>query len=378
VIPAVLRISCCTLILVSAQAWAEPAAPHGEASVEVSVSGTDNRVEGARGTIEEVLAPMEVHLAVLHIAPFEPQDVIDEAVRPDSQALARIWIDLCSETLAAVYLVDSARGRVLVRQIELEGGVLDVVALEEIRQIVGASVEALLSGHAVGVPTEDAAESLGLASQAEDSEPEDPRDAPPPEPDQPEPTEPRQDRNEAIDLEVGVAYGFDIWSGEAAPLSGPSAWMGLVLPTLTLRPAVGLGLGYRLPAEVLGQGAGVRLDHFGLSLLLSVEVLSRGLVSLRVGLGPALALVRVEPVQAPPDVGMILGDSRLEASLALRAAAELRVRIAGPVSFFACLTVDTQISRVTYVIDRGDAEETLIAPWPVWAGLGFGLTVEVG
>lgn len=133
--------------------------------VLTAATANGEQMNGLEAAVRDAVASAGLLVVASRVARIDLFDVLNAGppgtAAPD-QALpvARLWIEAAAGSPASLYLTDGARRRVYVRQVPLEGGQLDRVALESIALVVGSSVNALVAGREIGVSREAFAQSV--------------------------------------------------------------------------------------------------------------------------------------------------------------------------------------------------------------------------
>lgn len=117
--------------------------------------------EAAAATHVQVVSARVAKITVADALAAGPSDTPDQTM-----PIARLWIDAASGSPITLYLTDGARQRLYVRQVPLESGALDRVALESITFIVGSSLDALIAGREIGVSREAFAKNVAPVPSA--------------------------------------------------------------------------------------------------------------------------------------------------------------------------------------------------------------------
>jgi len=229
--------------------------------------------------VNEAAAAARAQVVATRVAKITIADAL-AAAPPDSQPpeqttpLARLWIDATSGSLITLYLTDGARQRLYVRQIPLEDGTLDRVALESITFIVGSSLDALIAGREIGVSRDAFAQDVAAA--------------PPPSPPvaipaAPPPPEPRR----AI-----LSIGYELVRAAPVPLQHRVViayqWYGR-------RVRAGGAAFVAAPQTIAGDPAGAQLLTGGLIVSAGAHWLVARALHLTAGAGAGIEAVRVEP-----------------------------------------------------------------------------------
>jgi hypothetical protein len=293
---------------------------------------------------------------------FRPRDVFAAG---EHAALARIWLDLRQGTQAVLYVVDDAHDRFLVRVVPLDAG-YDEVACESVGTIVQSSVEALLAGATVGV-TRQAAEAQ--VSELEGSEPA----AAQPEPAKPPPArapapEPRGRRYR---LSVDLSYRGQLLQDGPEILHGPELGASLTRPDPPLSLTGFAALGYRLPLSWDEQGVGLQMEGFGLRAGPGLGWRLGRPIHLRLLGVLGLDVLEVDPVSTDPlaaatDPFWILVPM-------LGAAAEIELRLFGPLSLWASAGAEVDLAGHHFDVLEDGQPVTVLQAWTVQPAVRLGV-----
>lgn len=364
---------------------AAPASAQGEewgttrpTVVEVTIAAPRQVAHETEALLRELLEPRLARLEVVHVTNVVLSQALSQRAAPD-RFLAQVWIDLTGRDVCAVMIVDPSGDRALLREIGLEHGV-DVVAREEVGQIVNASIEALVAGAEFGVASsivahriETSASLAGLASPSSASppsidEPQPVDDATEPEAADPQPTPtplppPRPDGERRIGLDIALAYDVSVWAADQAPAHGPGAHLTIVLPRVRARPLFGLGFNYLLPATVDGTQVGAQLDQYQLSVNVGVLPVHRQRVSFGIRLGLIVDMVRLEPHQLDGGEGFALEEARVEVMALLRLSTELQIHLLRWLSLVVGVAVEFDVAQTRMTVQHTDSTEVVFEPW---------------
>lgn len=264
--------------------------------------------------------------------------------------LARIFVDLRRQGTAALFFVDSAHDRILIREIARPSG-SEEVAREELGHIFETSTEGLLSGAEIGVPRADALPMLEPAKK-----------------EQPRPVETAERRP----WQASLLYELEVLSGPAYAVQGPEAALFVGLPTG--KPELGLWLSgqYRFPLHVDADPVGARLEGGALRAGLALDAPLRPTMRLRAGLGGGVDLVDVRPETSQSN-GVALAEGEFLVIAVARATLGLEVRLSSALSFWSRIAVDLDPSGTQYVFQRHTGEDLVLRPWPVRPALAIGI-----
>lgn len=347
-----MRIWCAFLIAVFLGAPCAAAEPEAHL-VEIVAAGEAGPVTLLEARSQALLRDYPIRLEWSVRTDFRPRDVFAAGERP---ALARIWLDLRQETQAVLYVVDDAHDRFLVRVVPLDAG-YDEVACESVGTIVQSSVEALLAGATVGVTRQAAEEQVSeLEGGAPPVQPEPARPPPAPAP-EPEPRRPH------YRLSLDLSYRGQVLEDGPEILHGPEVGASLTRPTAPVSPTGFVALGYRLPLSWDEQGVGVEMEGFGLRA-------GPGL-GWRLGRGVRLSLLGVlglDVLEADPVSTDPLAEAKdpfwLLAPM-LGAAAEIELRLFGPLSLWASAGAEVDLSGHHFDVLADGEPVTVLRAWAV-------------
>jgi hypothetical protein len=336
--------------------------------VTAAMAGPPERVQPCDALLGELLGKLGVRLrsgAVESIA-------IERVLEPDphaAPALARVWIDLRGAASAHVYLVDGRWDRVLVRTIAAEGR-SDEVVREEIGHVVVTAVETLQAGASVGRPRTEVRAELKPppppAPSPQAPAPSPPPAAPAPVVPLPEPPAPPPWRFGGLAFYEGQGY-----AAEQVIIHGPGLGLEIGAPAWTLGPAFQLSFQYRLPFEVQGDAAGVRLQALVLRALVLFEVVHAGPFELQLGAGSGIDVVYIEPLEAE-GAPAVAESARARVAPLIRPAAQMRIGIVGDTALLAVLGGDVDLIGTRFVV-RTPAEDV-----PVLEPLRFRPLIALG
>lgn len=364
--------------------------------LDVVLAGPQERIQSARQFLDDLLASHGVNRTLTTVATIDPDAAISNR-QEDGGILARVWIDLRREEQIVLFLVDQSWEQALVRQVVLADG-LDVVALEQVGQIVVASVEALEAGrplemtpdraarvlrdvdiHVAGDPgrESDRAEQAGQAeastpeSSEDDTAESDPwvTELPPPsvtvaaQPD--------------VSLTIGAQYGLALWASTEAPLHGPGAVARVVFERASLRPTLALAVDYRLPSRVQRGSVEVGIQRLSLRLDLEVHIFQRGRVELAVVLGGGLDLSFVSPSLTDESGGLTAAAETVVAVPIVQAALSLGVRLTPRWALDIALGAHFDVKDLRYVTRDDGESEVFFDPWTVLPYLTIGARADL-
>jgi hypothetical protein len=365
--------------------------------VEVTIAGPRQVAFDTEALLRELLEPRLVRLETVRVSNIVLSRALTQRASPD-RFLAQVWIDLTGREICAVMIVDPAADRALLREIELEHGV-DIVAREEVGQIVNASVEALVAGNEFGVESavvaQHIATSASLAGLAAPDMPPSPlpneaepmaepaHDEPSTEtegadsPQRPSPLPPpRPNSTRAVGLDVALLYDIDMWSAGRSPAHGPGAQLTVVLPRIVVRPLFALGFTYLLPTSVEGEQVGAELDQYQLHLDVGIAPLHRRRVNLGIRLGLIVDLVRLKPHHLEGGDDFALEPARVEVMTLLRLSTDLQIHLLRWLSMVIGVAVEFDVAQTRITVQHTDSTEVVFQPW--WVRPAFRLGFVFG
>lgn len=313
------------------------------------VVAADPREATALGQVAtELLGRLSVKVELHRVARID----LDEVGRPSGGPayLARIFVDLRRTDSAALFFVDTAHDRILIREVERQPGG-DEVAREELGHILETSTEGLLSGAAVGVPRADALPML---------QPEEKTVARP------------VVSDERKTWQTTLLYEIEVLASPARAVQGPEASLFFALPTRKPELGVWVSGQYRFPLRVEGDPVSARLEGGAFRAGLTLDMPLRPTMRLRAGLGGGIDLVDVEP-EASASQNVVLASSELLVVAVARASLGLEVRLSPALSFWSRIAVDLDPSGTEYVFKRRTGEDLVLRPWPVRPALALGI-----
>jgi hypothetical protein len=264
--------------------------------------------------------------------------------------LARIFVDLKRTDTAALFFVDTANDRILIREVARARG-SEEVAREELGHILETSTEGLLSGAEIGVPRADALTMLEPAKE--------------------KPT-PVVERDERKAWQAALLYEIEVLAGPAQAVQGPEA--SLFVRVQQRAPELGVWVSgqYRFPVRVDGDPVSARLEGGALRAGFALDAPLGRTMSLRAGLGGGVDLVDVEPETSKAS-GVALASGELVVTAVARATVGLEVRLSSSLSFWSRIAVDVDPSGTEYVFQRRTGEDLVLRPWPVRPALALGI-----
>lgn len=186
-----------------------PAELAAQASRRVALSFVSKGPVGAEA--DPVAAVLERHRVTVDVTTPRELDLSAAVDGTSAENLAAIWVDLREPAETTLYVYDPKRERVLVRVIPRAAGDA-VVAFETLAQVVDSAVDTLLAGGVIGVPRDQVVILTPAPPAANEPTP----DAAPPPADAPSSL-----------ARLGLAYGFDVRTGDAFAAHGPG--IGLLL-----------------------------------------------------------------------------------------------------------------------------------------------------
>jgi hypothetical protein len=326
--------------------------------VDVVVAAQPSDAAALEPALREPLSRLGVSVRWSRASAVDPRDV----VRPPPgarAAFARVWVDLEPGGRATLYLADAAWERILVRRLELSGG-LDEVGREELAYVVRSSVEALLGGARIGLEREQVRAELGLAPAPAGRGASRPRAAP---------------AGAPLVLALGALYEGQILASDPRASHGLGLAAGLARPG-GLRPSAWLLLTYRFPYVVEDDRIGARLQTVSVRAVGTLSFALGERLSLRAGAGPGADLVFLEP-RRPEGSDARLDPARWATVPLVRACVGPELRL-GPGALLALTTgLDADLSETRYVAHGGGQIHPVFVPWRVRPFLAVELTTEV-
>jgi hypothetical protein len=297
----------------------------------------------------ELLGRLSVTVELRRVARID----LAEVGRPSDGAryLARIYVDLRRADSAALFFVDSAHDRILIREIARPPG-SEEVAREELGHIFETSTEGLLSGAEIGVPRADVLPML--------------------EPDKKEKPSPAVEITERRAWQASLLYELEVLAGPAYAVQGPEAGLFIRLPSRKPELGVWASGQYRFPLHVDADPVSARLEGGALRVGLALDVPIRTTMRIRTGLGGGVDLVDVQPETSDPS-GVALASGELVLVAVARATLGLEVRLSSALSFWSRIAVDLDPSGTQYVFQRRTSEDLVLRPWPVRPALAIGI-----
>jgi len=338
-----------------------PAVPGPPTDVEIVIAAlAPEAAKAVRDDLEDLLSRRGLAARYRQLATIDR----DEVLRPPAEApcaLACIWIDLgvAKPTRAFVYLSPTASAQVVIRSLPLPSGV-DEVAREEVAQIVATSVEALRAGQPLPVAVNGADLPLAKVVRAPPAAPPTPRTL------------------WLAGLGGGVAH--EGASSFALPVASLSLVVGAERRAFT--PALWISAG-GFSGDVDGAPVALRFHGAELAALATLGTRAtdgelRRRVVARVGLGPGVELRDVTPSAASGAVDVALDPARLDASVFVRAAARLEIRIVDSVGLFVAAACDARVVSRRYTVDRDGMTDALFTPDVLRPSLVVGLDARLG
>ena len=264
--------------------------------------------------------------------------------------LARIFVDLRRQDTCALFFVDSARDRILIREIARPPG-SEEVAREELGHILETSTEGLLSGAEIGVPRSDAIPMLEPAKKEEIR-----------------PVESSQGRA----WQASLLYELEVLAGPAHAVQGPEAALFIRLPSRKPEFGVWASGQYRFPLRIDADPVSARLEGGALRAGLALDVPLRSTLRIRAGLGGGADLVDVQPETSEPNAVALASGELLIVAVA-RVTLGLEVRLSSALSFWSRIAIDVDPSGTRYVFRRRTGEDLVLRPWPVRPALALGI-----
>jgi hypothetical protein len=369
----VLRLACALLLALTLA----PLGAHAQPAERVIVTVAASDAESAH--LEEVLRELLGRLGVELTVERRPTIDASAALTPDPKAepaLSRAWVDMRVAGTRRVIVVDSGWERALVRVI-VQGARSDEVVREEIAHVIHSASEALLAGAQVGEPREEVRRQLGLQKRAPSPAPV-PPPAPPNRPLLPPfpPPEPPAEAPTPWRVGAGLYYEGQGYAERQPVVHGPGLALEVDAPEWTLGPGLELTAQYRIPFEVEGDVAAVRLQSAVLRLFARLSVFRSELIVLQVAAGAGVDVIHLEPriiegadARAEP--------ARTRVAPLIRPALHARVRLFGDTALWIALSGDVDIIGVRYVIRRGSEDIPLVEPLRFRPALSLGISTSL-
>lgn len=340
--------------------------------VQITVAGPQAVTHETEALLRELLEPRVITLEVIRVGSISLRQAWSQRASAEG-VLAQAWIDLTGSERCVLMILDPAGERALLREIDLIQGV-DVVAREEVGQIVSASIEAVIAGSEFGVAEAEVAEiirsgisasGLGLSSDETSVERADEPSAPTPTPiEDPSPLPPpRQAEGRPIGLDIALDYTVGIVSTDHEPNHGPGTILTVSLARVPLRPLLGLGFTYVLPQTVSGTQVGAELEQYLLSFDIGFMPLHRRRVSLGLRLGLIVDFVRLEPRHLQEEDSVTLEPARLEVMNMIGLSTELRVHLVRWLSLVIGIGVEIDAAQTRLIVEHIDGTEVVFQPW---------------
>ncbi|MGC4065535.1 MAG: hypothetical protein QM784_12995 [Polyangiaceae bacterium] len=232
---------------------------HEEVDADTTRARVEVRVVGPKDIAIELsqrLGPSLAGKATLSwstVSAFAPEQILN--LVPLSRVLIHCWVDLTDRKLARLYFVAPAQDRFMMRDLEL-GSTLGEVEFESLAQIIGLSLEVLLTNTDAGLSRSEARELLlkdhrdtGLANAPETTAP----------------ALPRPELHDALRLRVALRYRAMAYAPDVA-LHGPA--LSLVLEHEMARhlDLWSAGAEYEWPVRIARPIATVELDRLELGV----------------------------------------------------------------------------------------------------------------
>jgi hypothetical protein len=337
-----------------------PAVPSRAADVEITIASLAlEPATAVRVDLEDLLARRGLAATYRRVASIDR----DEVLRPAKEApcaLACIWIDLgvAKPARALVYLSATASEQVVIRSLPLPAGV-DEVAREEVAHIVATSVEAIQAGRPLPLAPSSTDAALVKTVRAP---------APP----------------AAAPRTVWLAgVGGGVAHEGASQLALPVASLSLVAGSESrpLAPALWLALGM-FSSDASADPVALRFHGGELAALGAVGTRASDAGQLRrvvarLGLGPGVELRETMPSAASGATGVTVDGARWDASVLVRAAARVEVRLFDAVGVFAAAACDARVVSRRYTVERDGMTAPLYQPDLLRPSLVVGLDARL-
>jgi hypothetical protein len=340
------------------------AAPMGEAApapadVEIAIAAAPEAAATLRADLEDLLARRGLAAHYRTLAAVDRGEVM----RPANEApcaLACIWIDLGvgQAARAFVYISATASAEVLIRSLPLPTGA-DEVAREEVAHIVATSVEALRAGRPLSVASSPTDVAVAKTETA------------------PPPAAPASRTFWLAGVGGGVAHEG------ASQLALPVASLSLVVGSERrhLSPALWLAAG-AFSSDAAGDPVALRFRGGELAALgavgtrAAVDGRARRVVA-RLALGPGVELREATAAPAAGATGVTVDGARTDATLFVRAAARLEVRLFDTLGLFAAAACDARVVSRRYTIERDGMTAPVFQPDLLRPSLVVGLDARL-
>jgi hypothetical protein len=338
-----------SIVAMSARsASATAAKPAARPVVELVVAAPEREATELGQVATELLGRLSVEVRVRRVDAID----VEEVARPaDSHPVyrARAFVDLKRPAHAVLWLVDSARDRVLIRDLESAPG-REEITREELAHILEASTEGLLAGETIGVPR---AEALPLLAPKKKSPP---------------PAAPSPARH----VQAAVLYEAELFADTPRIMHGPEVAVLVPLPLGGLDLGLWIAGQYRFPVIVDAAPVGARFEGGAVRALATLGQRLGAKARLSWGLGGGADFVDLAPTGTATDT-VTVEQGRLLTFAILRAAVGLELRAWSNVSIWSRLAADFDFSGTSYVFERSTGEELVLRPWPVRPALAAGV-----
>jgi hypothetical protein len=336
------------------------AGPAGEVVLEIAAADAHDS-DALAQVARELLGRLRLEVRATQVARVDLAAVVapPRAGGAAEPLLARVWVDWRLPGRATLYLLDTRRDRVLVRQVERPAGG-EELAREELGHILETACEGLLAGSEVGEPRAGVAPRLLPPSPPTTVV----AAAPPPEGGPPR-------------VRAALLYEVAALGGGVPFTHGPEASLFVALGARRPEPwRMGLWstAQLRLPVHAADEtGAGVDLQAGALRVLLALEHAWTERATGRAGLGVGVDVVRARPEAATPDVA-VLNPAFTRSFAVGRAALGVDLRLARRTWLVAALAADVDVTGQSYGFARGGGGEQLVLkPWIVRPAAALGL-----
>jgi hypothetical protein len=348
-----LIVSSIVMMAASSSRAAPPSSAGARPVVELVVAAPGNEAAELAQVATELLGRLSVEVRLRRVVAIDVGDIARPVDAPTPYR-ARAFVDLKRPAHAVLWFVDSARDRVLIRDLERSPG-REEITREELAHILEASTEGLLAGESIGVPR---AEALPLLTPKAPEPPKAQGRPPPP----------------GEHVQVVALYEVQMLSGAPRFQHGPELGVFLPLSVSGLDWGLSIGGQYRLPQTVDAAPAGARFEGGAIRALVSLDQRLRSNVRLQWGLGAGVDIVDLTPTGVATDNVSIAGGRVLTFAI-VRAAIGLSVRVLPNLSIWSRVAADFDFSDTSYVFERRAGEDLVLRPWPVRpalaAGVGF-------
>lgn len=347
--------------------------------IEIVLAGASPHNDQAEQLLGDVLRSQGVPVTFVVVPTLDPDAAFSNR-HVDISSLARVWIDLRRQDQIVLFLVDHNWEHALVRQVALTEGV-DLVALEEVGQIVSAAIEALIAGRPLEMTPDEAAEMLQTVEPFEEGRLPDAESSSPPgasaEDTSLPPPSASTPAEGPVDLELCALYAVAPWSSGEAPLHGPSFWFLVGFERVRLRPALALSIDYRVPSTIIRDDVEASIQRLQLRVDARIQLFSMGIVSMRLGIGGGVDLSFVDPELVTNRGGLEASPSAVVAGPIVQGALSLNVHLTSTwfITFEVALSIE--VKDLIYVFRIREESEVFFDPWRVLPFFSVGVAADL-